>query len=149
MGRLAAGILGASWRHRLSEAALNLTPALPTPLHSLPHSGRSNSELEEWFAPVVGVGGMDAARTDVVVAILHTCCTSQPQILMLPPLPPLRDFPQPNLGLVAENGFYLRAPGGGGGADHPQRWQSLVPMADFSWKKMALPILQTYAVGVE
>jgi len=61
-------------------------------------SGRSNSELSDWFSTV------------------------------------------PNLGLVAENGFYLLAPG-------KTTWEALVPLADFNWKKIALPILQTYAVG--
>mmetsp|Transcript_7436 Transcript_7436/g.16134 ORF Transcript_7436/g.16134 Transcript_7436/m.16134 type:complete len:857 (+) Transcript_7436:209-2779(+) len=43
----------------------------------------------------------------------------------------------PNLGLVAENGFFFKPAGS-------TQWQTLVPHADFSWKKMALPILQQY-----
>lgn len=44
---------------------------------------------------------------------------------------------QENLGLVAENGFYLRDIGS-------TEWEALVAHVDFSWKKMALPILQVY-----
>ncbi|KAG1664974.1 hypothetical protein FOA52_001986 [Chlamydomonas sp. UWO 241] len=48
----------------------------------------------------------------------------------------------PNIGLVAENGFYLRPP-------HTTEWQTLVPHADFAWQQMALPILQTYAESTD
>lgn len=43
----------------------------------------------------------------------------------------------PSLGLIAENGFYYRAPAS-------LNWEMLLPTADLSWKKMALPILQQY-----
>jgi len=48
----------------------------------------------------------------------------------------------PSLGLVAENGCYVRLAGGAGGG--AGEWEALVPHADYSWKKMALPILQQY-----
>lgn len=75
---------------------------------------------------------------------------------------------QPNLGLVAENGFFMRmgspagsgqgsaggstsAAGSEGGAASSSgaQWEALVPHADFSWKKMALPILQQYAESTD
>lgn len=43
----------------------------------------------------------------------------------------------PNLGLVAENGFFYRPAGA-------TAWISLHPHADLNWKKMALPILKQY-----
>lgn len=48
-------------------------------------------------------------------------------------------FLQPNLGLVAENGYFFRA----AGADE---WQTLVAHAEMSWKGTVLPILQQYQV---
>ena len=48
----------------------------------------------------------------------------------------------PSLFLVAENGYYFRAASTGA-------WETLVPHADFSWKKMALPILQVSVWGLK
>ncbi|GIL85506.1 hypothetical protein Vretimale_13398 [Volvox reticuliferus] len=48
----------------------------------------------------------------------------------------------PNLGLVAENGFFLRAIGS-------SNWETLVPLADFSWKRMAEPILKQYVESTD
>ncbi|KXZ45849.1 hypothetical protein GPECTOR_50g643 [Gonium pectorale] len=50
--------------------------------------------------------------------------------------------PIPNLGLVAENGFFYRPIGS-------TAWETLVPHADFSWKKMAAPILQQYVESTD
>ena len=49
----------------------------------------------------------------------------------------------PKLCLVAENGYYFRPAGGSATG-----WETLVPHADFSWKKMALPILQVCTIGM-
>jgi hypothetical protein len=43
---------------------------------------------------------------------------------------------------MAENGCYVRLAGGARDGE----WEALVPHADYSWKKMALPILQQYQV---
>ncbi|GFR42321.1 hypothetical protein Agub_g3228 [Astrephomene gubernaculifera] len=48
----------------------------------------------------------------------------------------------PDLGLVAENGFFYRPIGS-------SSWETLVPHADFSWKKMAAPILQQYVESTD
>ncbi|KAG2502215.1 hypothetical protein HYH03_000701 [Edaphochlamys debaryana] len=48
----------------------------------------------------------------------------------------------PTLGLVAENGFFYRPIG-------TAAWETLVPHADFSWKKMAAPILQQYVESTD
>mmetsp|Transcript_6377 Transcript_6377/g.19782 ORF Transcript_6377/g.19782 Transcript_6377/m.19782 type:complete len:833 (-) Transcript_6377:104-2602(-) len=48
----------------------------------------------------------------------------------------------PNLGLVAENGYYVRQPGNAS-------WETMVAYADFEWKEMAMPILRTYAESTD
>lgn len=49
---------------------------------------------------------------------------------------------QPNLGLVAENGFFYRAIGN-------SSWETLVPHVDFSWKRIAEPILKQYVESTD
>ena len=96
-------------------------------------SGRSNAELSDWFAAVVRTEGEGGGfRVQQL-----SCLLSSPDPLLLQPhsksprslsphspsSPPPHVSPdQPNLGLVAENGYYLR-PGGS------SSWESLVPQA--------------------
>ncbi len=51
---------------------------------------------------------------------------------------------------MAENGFFYRGPSPAAGGPAPA-WESLVPLqhADFSWKKMAAPILQQYVESTD
>lgn len=51
---------------------------------------------------------------------------------------------------MAENGFFYRGPSPAAGGPLPA-WESLVPLqhADFSWKKMAAPILQQYVESTD
>lgn len=100
-------------------------------------------------------------------------CVPRPPALPSPPLlMPLPCPLQPSLALVAENGYWIRAsgmaPGSGPGSEVTSAsvpalgpagaalgpsaladlggWEPAVSHADFSWMKIALPILRQYQV---
>lgn len=85
---------------------------------------------------------LNLAPDEQVLAVLRALTADSQNTVVLfsgRPKAELQDWfaSVPNLGLVAENGFYIRAP-------DSSSWESSEAHTDFSWKKIALPILQQY-----
>eukprot|EP00198_Chlamydomonas_reinhardtii_P008729 XP_001698066.1 trehalose-6-phosphate synthase/phosphatase [Chlamydomonas reinhardtii] len=92
-----------------------------------------------------GPGGL--APAEPLLAVLRALVADPRNRVFLFSSSPKADLTQwfasiPSLGLVAENGFFLRAIGSAA-------WETAVPHADFSWKRMAAPILQQYVESTD
>ncbi|KAG2439617.1 hypothetical protein HXX76_004969 [Chlamydomonas incerta] len=120
-----------------------LTGALPLSSAASASTGSSSSGLTAG-----GHHGPDnLAPSEPLLAVLRALVADPRNRVFLFSSSPKADLTQwfasiPSLGLVAENGFFLRAIGSA-------TWETAVPHADFSWKRMAAPILQQYVESTD